>query len=645
MAFNPYPSPDSDNDRRKRARLRRSEATSSDSSDAGEFSIFNVRLRVAVPPPHPLPMTEEWDTQCHVIYEELGHRTLENEARRILSDEQVKDVLSVELMSRMPSNIDTLIKGQPTILIVARWLDESCSAIWGRAVSRIKKFIDSKRLASKNLSQLDIAVEMIAEELTLAKYMSPVPAHLVAQGLDTDWAHIKDKVAQIMDSYPGTKGHTTAINLFRLGFSINHDQNPNTVYISVDYECRESMWPPAIGEIQQYLQHFKHADLHVHLEHNTVEQCPFRLVPSRRSRTPYNLLRKTPYQTKVNLGDDIGACNYVTASDGNDFCPLIGTLGCWLEIKTNQYPNGVKVALTNYHIIRPAYAGFKLNVDAHGGALIEAPEKDSILWGVDENGTGPKVAAPKLEHPTRSKHNNGVHRQETMIERFTGQIKDKAQSDLNGMVAFFDRNEHVLGTVYCASGYKRRTANNGRLDWALIMPLNKARIGENTLPSFETWNYKYRLVEEFPDQATFDAPLRQPTESGLRGLSQGAFLYKVGVTTEATVGKFSQMKGDINITEDGHLLPGVSEEFTYIQGGTLQKDAGGTPLVMKGDSGSVVWDEEGRVAGLLFRGQIPQAADKTLVYVTPIHDVFEDIKKLSGGAIKEIRIAEPALGD
>ncbi|KAK3343542.1 hypothetical protein B0T25DRAFT_572554 [Lasiosphaeria hispida] len=43
----------------------------------------------------------------------------------------------------------------------------------GRAVANIKKFIDSTRRASERLGQLDIAVEMIAEELTLDKFISP----------------------------------------------------------------------------------------------------------------------------------------------------------------------------------------------------------------------------------------------------------------------------------------------------------------------------------------------------------------------------------------------------------------------------------------------------------------------------------------
>ncbi|KAK0715993.1 hypothetical protein B0H67DRAFT_554408 [Lasiosphaeris hirsuta] len=648
MALNPYPSPDSgDDNRHKRARLRRSEATSSDSSDAGEFAIFNVRFRVAAPPPPPLPMTGKWDQQCSDIQQALGPRTLQDEAKRILAAEMVQDVLSVELLSRMPYDTDTITRGQPTILIVARWVNDSCSEVWGRAVSRIKKFVDSTRLASDRLDLVDIAIEMIAEELTLDKFISPVTTQLVARGLDTDWAHIKDKVARIMESYPSTKGHATSISLFRLGFSPDHDKNPNTVYVSVDYECRESTWPPVIREIQQYLGQFKYANLHVHLEHGNVEQCPFHLVPSRRRQKIeerqrlFNLVPKTPYQTKVNLGDDIGACNYIKADDGNDFSPLIGTLGCWLEIKTASRPDGVKVALTNYHVVRPAYAGFKLRVDAAGQAHIGVPEKDSELWKVDENGATPRTTAPRLEHPTRSKHNHGIHRKKTMVERYINQLQAKAQDDLDGMVAFFDKGENVLGTVYCASGYKRRTPNNGRLDWALIMPLDHARIGGNSLPSFETWEHRYDSVQEFPAQVTYDAPLRQPTKSGLKGLSQEAFVYKLGATTEATVGRFNGMKSEVNIAQDRHLVGGDSEEFSYIQGGELIKGFDGhQAFATKGDSGSVVWDEEGRAVGLLFRGQTAQQVIETIVYVTPIHDVFEDIKKFSQGAITEIRIAE-----
>lgn len=652
MASNSYPSPGSSGDeRRKRARLRRSEATSSDSSDAGTFTIFSVRHRVAAPPPHPLPMRGEWDDQCASIRQELG-ATLEHEVRILLSDsdENLKEpeVLEVELVSRIPYiGTELPTKGQPTILIVARWTDESCSATWERAVSKIKKFVDSKRVTNGNLDHLDIAVEMIAEEHYQEKYISPVSAELLARGMETDWARIKDRVADIMASYPHTAGHATSIQLFRLGISSNDDDNPNTVYVSVDYECLETKWPPVVGEIQQFLRQFTYADLKLYFEHNIVEQCAFPLVRSRRSRAEieakqkaFRLLPDFPYQTRVNLGVDISASNYLKGSDGNDFSPLLGTLGCWLEIKTKKYPNGVKVALTNYHVIRQAYDGFQLLVDSKGESRIGEPKEDSQLWKLDENGIFTESTAPEIEHPTRLKHNFGVYERETIIETIPGQPREQAQKELDDIVAFFDNGHHIFGRVFCASGYTRRTDHHGRMDWALVMPLDEARIGDNRLPTFKTWTEKYFASSgHLPEPVTFGSPLQQPTKAGLRGVCQKELVYKVGATTTTTVGKFNQMKADVSIAEDRHVSPGLSEEFSYVNTGDT--GAFGT----KGDSGSVVWDRKGQAVGLLFTGQKPQGAKQTLTYVMAIEDLFMDIIKFSKGEIKEIRIADPTPGN
>ncbi|GAB1312080.1 hypothetical protein MFIFM68171_02290 [Madurella fahalii] len=656
MAFKPFPSPpSSDDERRKRARLRRSEATSSDSSDAGEFTIFNVHHRVAAPTPRPLPLSVEWDEQCTSIDRELGAATLTNEARRILSFERVSGVVSVELVSRVPYiGTDGPTMGQPTVLIVARWLDEGCSAIWERAVSKIKKSVDSKRVENGNLGNIDIAVEMIAEEHSRPKYISPVSAELLARGMETDWALIKDKVANIMESYPATAGHVTSIQLFRLGFSADDDENPDTIYVSVDYECLETKWSPVVEEIKQFLRQITYADLKLHLEHNIVEQCTFPLAPSRRSpaeiearQREMRLVPEIPYQTRVNLGADIGASNYLTGSDGNLFSPLVGTLGCWLEVKTPRYPEGVTLALTNFHVVRPAYDGFQVFVNDKGVSRIGGPKKDSQLWNVDGKGISPDANAPMIEHPSRIKHNHGVYNRERFIERFgvSSPSGARAKEQLDDMVAFFDNGRHVFGTVFCASGYKRRTANNGRLDWALVKPLDKARIGENRLPTLTAWTEKYdaNSVDLLPELPTDGGLLQEPTEDGLRGLAHSELVYKVGATTAMTLGRFSRMKSDVMIAEDRHASPGLSEEFAYIQAGSLVSNYEGRPaFATHGDSGSVVWDKEGRVVGLLFTGQTPQGtAANTLAYVTPIHDVLEDIMKFSKGAIKEIRLAPP----
>ncbi|KAK3294632.1 uncharacterized protein B0H64DRAFT_401167 [Chaetomium fimeti] len=242
-------------------RYRPTRATSSDSSDAGDFEISNVRLRVGAPPALPLPLTDEWDARCSLISDELGQGVLESETKKILSAENVSGVVSVNFTSR---------EGRPTILIVAPWEDGS-SALWGAVVRRVKKLVDSKRLTSEKLRGVDIAVEMIAEELTLKKYLSLVPTEILARGLQRDWPYIQDRVSEILEDHNATKGCMNTLSLFRLGFSPRHEDNPITVYVSLDYVSDETGWPPVVEEIRQYLEEFNYVQLQIHLEHNCSE--------------------------------------------------------------------------------------------------------------------------------------------------------------------------------------------------------------------------------------------------------------------------------------------------------------------------------------------------------------------------------------
>jgi len=62
----------------------------------------------------------------------------------------------------------------------------------------------------------------------------------------------------------------------------------------------------------------------------------------------------------------------------------------------------------------------------------------------------------------------------------------------------------------------------------------------------------------------------------------------------------------------------------------------------EGDAGSVVYQAHGgRVVGMLLGyGQKPHCGKTILTYITPIKDVFNDIKAFSAGFITDIRIAE-----
>ncbi|KAK3358076.1 hypothetical protein B0T25DRAFT_451417 [Lasiosphaeria hispida] len=631
--------------RSKRARYRYTEHSSSDSGEGGTFLVSNVKFRVGAPPPQPLPAQSGWSIACTKVQEALG-TSLQVQAEIIAEAEGVEP-LSVEFLSRFAPGSDN---HRPTILIVAKW-SKASPPIWEKIVKEAKKFADSSTRGA-SLQDVEVCVEMVAEELTLTKYVAPIPDGEVTKDLSEDWPRIADKVVDILDAYPATQSRVTSLALFKLGFSEDFDKNRRTVYISVDYESEESKWPPVVGEIQQLLNRYPH-DLHVHMEHNTSESYPeFEVVEkfmTERQRWEKDLSGFNPsrkYNKLVGLGDDIGPQRYLKLEDSSDelYFPGVGTLGCWIELKSILEPHWTRYALTNYHVVRPAFDGFQIGKTKKGEIVPVGPVKDSVLWKVDMNGIGPKFSLGgkvDIEHPTRVKHCYAV---QILSERITKSPNNpnaaKTKTHLEDIKSFFDKNEQHLGSIYCASGYTRRSNNNGRMDWALIRPTGSgiARIGKNTLPAIEVWdNNGYAGVAPNTTEA-----LGQPPSNGLRSLKNGDHLFKLGTTTGATAGSFSQLKPMVRLAKDRHVQaflkardrPYLSDEFQFF--GHTSKNW----VAKEGDSGSVVFDDEGRAVGLLFGGQMVQNAACSYAYVTPIEDVFADIRLFSNGQITEIRIAE-----
>ncbi|KAK0702350.1 hypothetical protein B0H67DRAFT_650387 [Lasiosphaeris hirsuta] len=309
-----------------------------------------------------------------------------------------------------------------------------------------------------------------------------------------------------------------SLNLIRLGFDPDHD-NPNTVYISVDYQCLETKWAPVLEDIRRYLQQgrFKYVDLRVHMEHGVVEPSAFRLLPSTKDAVEGYLIPPIPYQTRANLGADISAEKYIRTEEHAESSPLIGTLGCWLELKSQSLPQWLKVALTNYRVIRPWCQGFRLS-------------KAEIQSWLDKYGGNPDA------------DQNALHK-----------------------------------------------------------------------------------------QGTNEALLRQPPDTGLKEVLQESYVFKKGAISGVSAGKYSKTPADVAVHEDPYIARGLqtplSTELGYVHQGVVNQ--GHASLFARdGDSGSIVWDEDGRALGLVFTGQKVTGAKKhKLVYITPLDEVFDDINR------------------
>ncbi|KAI1061164.1 hypothetical protein LB506_011650 [Fusarium annulatum] len=120
-------------------------------------------------------------------------------------------------------------------------------------------------LIASSIRDGDIAVEIIAPELTQTIYYTGIDdSHLSAT-----WDSVRPKVYECLESFQATKGHMSTIGLFRHGVLPALEANPNTVYVSVDYDSDETGWHGVIADIKKMLQGEEGwGDVKVHMEHS-----------------------------------------------------------------------------------------------------------------------------------------------------------------------------------------------------------------------------------------------------------------------------------------------------------------------------------------------------------------------------------------
>lgn len=80
------------------------------------------------------------------------------------------------------------------------------------------------------------------------------------------WSSLKSLVRDRLEAFEATSSHYTSIALFRLGSSEIEEDNPITVYITVDYGSDKTEWPVIIEDILSALASHGWPQLHVHIE-------------------------------------------------------------------------------------------------------------------------------------------------------------------------------------------------------------------------------------------------------------------------------------------------------------------------------------------------------------------------------------------
>lgn len=629
--------------------------------------------RVAWPTLRPLPLETSSVLKLPIGIQEVSQviiqkaRDMVQKYNLLFEDEDDENDFNLEMRQQRRDSATAI----PTLIINAPWSREMQHA-WVEAVQELVIFLRDLSRNSGNRDH-DIHVEIIAPELQQTTYYDDVSEPFLLGA----WDSVMDMVYKRLQLFEATKDHMTTIALEKYGVDPDRRSNPPTIYISVDYSSDETQWLVILTDIKSTIDSVGWNHVQVHIEHNLNMHCAFDLLPPTGDTDEREALGlaankrlTSDYSQVVKIGDDLGPSHYVTRTDGTPRDPGNGTVGCLVQIKSNSHPNWRTFILTNYHVVRSAFDGFTLE-PAGTGSRVVAPPKSSDLWKIDKNGYIPnsKINSQPVafESPSRSKHNFTIWHIDNKIlslgkelewyeESFrntkdarTGESLRESRDEIAALnvekqqkLKFFDDNKQVLGELYAASGFRRRSPNNRRLDWALLK-LDASRQGSNRLPNREVWTPQLPLISSQPFK-TFGMILKDQSRSiedlsGVEWSSNGSSVYKVGATTRATTAESHKAVDTVTLIDDKHLKVPPSKELAF--GPKKHYDNHGVlKFCAHGDSGSVVFDDRGGIVGLLFRGhRNNKSFDDGYGYVTPIEHVFQDIKDFSKGQITDIRIA------
>ena len=354
------------------------------------------------------------------------------------------------------------------------------------------------------------------------------------------------------------------------------------------------------------------------------------------------------YTRKVNLGASIGTSRLFLTDDGRTAYGGYGTFGCYVEIKTTDTPEWTRCALTNYHVARSSLDGIpqrrKAGHRTYSRISADATGFPHQFWEADKGIAA--LTAPPLctykEHVVELRQElvNGIGEPGTShCDQDDQSFRKQTQSSINRKVAFIETNKHMFGFPCMGSGYHRRTRDNHMLDWALICGIPLDRQGSNILPTYSAWTGKY-AKEYCPRRSACGVSLKGPSTRPLCDMKCGELVFKVGARSGITAGYYSnESPFTIGKSQVAPCTTSTPSSEHIIRPHPTLSGGNEAVFVKPGDSGSVVFNEFGEILGLICWGKPNDFKGYEWPgYLTPIEDVFKDMKEISEGVVTDIRI-------
>lgn len=287
------------------------------------------------------------------------------------------------------------------------------------------------------------------------------------------------------------------------------------------------------------------------------------------------------------------------------------------------------MANTLLEIENPSYDDLKRTITDYQDRILEADEDEQWQSLVKRAEESEKEGMEFLSKAERRQYNTRMARLQSW------------KNDLEAFHKLYLSGEYLLGSVFSGSGlYRRRADEFARglrqpgqgyvLDWALIRIREKRR-GPN-----EVWRFLFNTLKVSllilrahqpylnGEEGTFGPHLQFEEASFSDAINRRSILYKCGRSSGVTRARFSKLQS-AQVCKKLNRQTGQLEDTATWEYVVAAPE--GTIFAEPGDSGSFVFNVNGGVVALFWGS--PGRHSSGRGYVTPIDDIFEDIKRVT----------------
>ncbi|KAJ9265169.1 hypothetical protein DTO212C5_6843 [Paecilomyces variotii] len=404
-----------------------------------------------------------------------------------------------------------------------------------------------------------------------------------------------------------------AIECFRVGYNVNQDESQPTIVVSVNRRLSRN-WKYIRERIVNIINSMSLWSVGVSIGPGEVlRQIAFPLDEF-----------KAEAQAGLNLG--------VHRSEKS-----AGTLSGWIEIEHPRTKRWQKLALTCFHCVDPGMDSVhssqqnRLKFWQTNGIQPEDPHAKTVLRVDQPSEKDIKAGLEELDHriqviakdPKYLRFKNALDTTGFLIPPDRSSYnamkaqKEKYEREKQHILNFKSHNEHELGYVFSASGYReervatvKHPSENSILDWALIKPMPSRAGSTNDILGYGT--------------PTIGLPERLIL-TGTMGpdMSQITTVFKAGRSTGYTQGTYNGLESAVIADK---IVNGQTVRTRTLEHAVCGRH--GQWFGDRGDSGSFVFTYSGTVIGMIFGGN----TDRAISYFTHIFDIFNDIKKITGAS-------------